>query len=269
MSRADAIKNYLQAGKSVCPFARACPLELATVSTNPRADRAVILRSVTAFAAARGNAIVLLAEADKDYAATAAWATEAFLELMICCEQVSQPLVPIEAVLARRAEIEDYVERIIRPTLSSPEIRPHIALHDKALMTICMAPVYPADHPRHAPHTILVATWSDDIGAVLGTGASPPKIREAMAKAHGHVYDANELMLPLPTVASPRAPLDPTRKVSEGGHPDHRLALGIDCPEIHCRSPKGEWCPMAGTTWNLCGKRIDVARGHDGSGGKL
>ena len=29
------------------------------------------------------------------------------------------------------------------------------------------------------------------------------KIREAMTKAHGHVYDANELMLPLPTKRPP------------------------------------------------------------------
>jgi hypothetical protein len=193
VTRTDTIKSYLQAGKSICPFAKACPLELATVSTNPRADRAAILRSVTAFAAARGNAIVLLAKADKGFTATTAWAREAFLELMICCSQISQPAVPV-------TEIEDYVERAVRPTLSSHEIRPHLALHAKALMTIYMAPIYPAAHPRYAPHTILVVTWSDDVGEAQGTGAIL-KIREAMAKAHGHVYDANELMLPLPTVS--------------------------------------------------------------------
>jgi len=191
MNRAATIRGYLQAGQSVCPFAKACPFEMTTVSANARADRAGLLRSVTTFAAARGNAIVLLAKADKGFAATATWAAEVFLELMICCAQISQPTTPI-------AEIEHYVESSIRPILSSPEIRPHLALHGKALMTICMAPLYPATHPRYAPHTILVVTWSADVAAALGAEGIP-KIREAMAKAHGHVYDANELMLPLPT----------------------------------------------------------------------
>ena len=66
-----------------------------------------------------------------------------------------------------------------------------------------------------------------------------------------------------------RPPLDPTRKVSEGGHPEHRLALGIACPVPSCRAAKGEWCPMPGTTWNLCGKRINVARGYDERGDEV
>ena len=66
-----------------------------------------------------------------------------------------------------------------------------------------------------------------------------------------------------------RPPLDPTRKASEGGHPEHRLALGIACPAPHCRAPKGQWCPMPGTTWNLCGTRVNVARGYDERGNKI
>lgn len=189
-NRSVTVRSYLQAGKSVCPFAKAAPLELVTVSMNPRADRAAILRSAAAFATARGNAIVLVANADKGFAATATWSAEAFLELMICCVQVSQPEVAI-------GEIEQHVETNVRPTLSSQDIRPYLAVHGKALMTICMAPVYPTAHPRYAPHTMLVATWADDVGAVQGT-PTIAKIREAMVKAHGYVYDANELVLPLP-----------------------------------------------------------------------
>jgi hypothetical protein len=58
-----------------------------------------------------------------------------------------------------------------------------------------------ATHPRYAPHTILVVTLGDDVAAAQGTGAVA-KIREAMAKAHGHVYDANELVLPLPITST-------------------------------------------------------------------
>ncbi len=192
MNRATVIRSYLQAGKSVCPFAKAAPLELATVSAlDPRVDRASILRAVTTFAAARGNALVLVANADKGFGTTEAWATAAFLELMICCAQVSQPSVSI-------VEIERYMDSTVRPVLNSTEIRPYAGLHEQALMTICMGPVYAAEHPRYAPHTILVATWTADVAAAQSTPAVP-KIREAMAKAHGDVYDANELMLPLPT----------------------------------------------------------------------
>lgn len=190
MDRAAAVRNYLQAGKSVCPFAKACPLELVAVSMIPRADRTIIIPSVVAFGAARGNALVLIAEADTSFADTTAWATEAFLELMVCCSWLDQPMIPI-------AEVERHVEQNIRPTLDSPVIRPHLGLRSKMLMSICMSPVYPTAHPRYAPHTILVVTWNDDVAAAQGTGAVT-KIRAAMAKAHGHVYDANELVLPLP-----------------------------------------------------------------------
>ena len=66
-----------------------------------------------------------------------------------------------------------------------------------------------------------------------------------------------------------RPPLDPTRKMSEGGHLEHRLALGIDCPATRCKAPKGAWCPMPGTTWNLCRNRINAARGYDERGNKV
>lgn len=61
-----------------------------------------------------------------------------------------------------------------------------------------------------------------------------------------------------------RPAIDPTRKFSEGGGREHQLALTIACPT--CKAPVGQWCPMPGTTWNLCAKRINVARGHDERG---
>lgn len=64
-----------------------------------------------------------------------------------------------------------------------------------------------------------------------------------------------------------RPAVDPTRRVSEGGHPEHQLALTIACPS--CKAPNAEWCPMEGTTWNLCGERINAARGYDEKGGSV
>lgn len=190
MDRATAIKSYLHAGKSVCPFAKVSPLELVPASVAPRTDRVSIFLAVQAFAAARGNALVILAKTDEAFAGTATWAAETFLELMICCVLVSHSTVAVD-------EIERYVDRDVRPTLGSNEIRPYLSLHDKALMTICMAPVYPTNHPRYAPHTILVSTWSDDVDEAMHSPAAQ-KIKAAMAEAHGYIYDANELMLPMP-----------------------------------------------------------------------
>jgi len=191
MNRAAALRSHLQTGKSICPFAKTCSLEITAPSTDIRADRAAVLHGMMTFAASRGNALVLLAPADGDFTAVTAWAREAFLELMICCSRINHPTVSI-------TEIENHVERTVRPMLESQEIRPHLALHARPLMTICMAPVYPTTHPRYAPHTILVITWSDDVRGVQDTKAAS-KIREIMVKTHGCVYDANELVLPLPT----------------------------------------------------------------------
>lgn len=55
-----------------------------------------------------------------------------------------------------------------------------------------------------------------------------------------------------------RDPLDPTRKFSEGGAPEHRAALRIVCPS--CQAAAGTWCPLPGATWSLCGARINAAR---------
>jgi hypothetical protein len=61
-----------------------------------------------------------------------------------------------------------------------------------------------------------------------------------------------------------REPNDPTRKFSEGGGREHQLALGICCP--YCGAAKNVWCPMPGTSWNLCGERINLARGYNENG---
>lgn len=62
------------------------------------------------------------------------------------------------------------------------------------------------------------------------------------------------------TFAKIRDPLDPTRKFSEGGAHEHRAALMIGCPS--CGALPRRWCPLPGTTWNLCGARIEAARGR-------
>jgi len=67
-----------------------------------------------------------------------------------------------------------------------------------------------------------VVTWSADVDAALDAGGVP-KIREAMIKAHGHVYDANELMLPLPNRALDAAAL---ARLVEEFHAEHERTYG-------------------------------------------
>lgn len=56
-----------------------------------------------------------------------------------------------------------------------------------------------------------------------------------------------------------RDPLDPTRLSSEGGAPEHRAALAINCRT--CLAVPGAWCILPiGATWALCSERINDAR---------
>jgi hypothetical protein len=64
-----------------------------------------------------------------------------------------------------------------------------------------MAPVYPATHPRFSPRPIIVLTYLSDV-----EGIAIPVVREAMAREHGHLYDAKELVLPLPVQAEATPP---------------------------------------------------------------
>ena len=73
-----------------------------------------------------------------------------------------------------------------------------IGLRGRALITICMAPVYPTLHPRYAPAAVLILVHVEDVD-----GIEFPAVRSAMRAQHGYLYDANELMLPLPTASSP------------------------------------------------------------------
>jgi hypothetical protein len=91
----------------------------------------------------------------------------------------------------------------------------------------------------------------------------PKSVAEFMRRARESGHDALGLANDPETDAAwakIRDPLDPTRKFSEGGAPEHRAALLIDCPT--CGAKARQWCPMEGTTWNLCGARIKAVRGR-------
>ena len=99
---------------------------------------------------------------------------------------------------APEAELESSLTIALSVLLDDADPRrPVLSCDGAPLYTICMSPVYPVTHPRYAPRAVVVATWQADVAA----GSVEPafsRIRAAMKREHGSVYDADELMLPLP-----------------------------------------------------------------------
>jgi hypothetical protein len=193
MTRApsDRLETYLRSGKVVCPFAREAVLLTVEVDADPIVSRRDLVKIARRFAPTRGKtparALVLVGRAIAGYAATKRWAEECFLELAVAfgiCEG--------ETSIRMRA----HVDTKLRPWLLDTQAptRPMLAFGSKPLFCICMAPVYPAKHPRYAPLPIVVVTWVHDVGQV------PLMLRHAIragaTKRNGAEYDADALMLP-------------------------------------------------------------------------
>jgi len=201
-TRIAAADAFLRSDECLCPFARFCMMHYGEVSTRPQFDRKALLKLAKGFAPTQGakpaHALVVVAQDDYyDYfETTKTWAIATFLELMVVCNLVSD-------VSATVSEVERLVSRQIRPLVLSEDDprRPHLALNGAGLITICMAPVYPVGHPRYAPLSLVAVTWQSDIAGAQASPDLVTRIRENMKKQHGFVYDANDLMLPLPGAA--------------------------------------------------------------------
>jgi hypothetical protein len=184
------IDDFIEKGGSVCPFARGSARLYVTVGRVPADKRKKTMEAVQRFAPGQNQALLVVGPDLPNFATTKAWAREVFLELMIVMGLVGN--VPEKDVVR-------YVRTQIRPLLENEldPRRPVLGFRDKPLYAICMAPCYPKTHPRHAPKPVIVVTWGQDVAGVHDQPATE-KIREVMRREHGHVYDADDLMLPLP-----------------------------------------------------------------------
>lgn len=193
-----SIEAFLQYGGSVCPFASGTRRHYATVSEPLRLYRPVIRASAELFSRTKGKRppgallVVSMREPER-FEATRYWAREVFMELMRCFGSMAG---------APENELERSLTDALAVLLDDADPRrPVLACDGAPLYTICMAPVYPVTHPRYAPRAVVVSTWQADVAA----GSVEPafsRIRAAMKREHGSVYDADELMLPLPEVKS-------------------------------------------------------------------
>jgi len=198
---ASELEAFLSRGGSVCPFATRSARDYATVGAEPRLGRAHLRRAVEGFAETRGQApngallVLRRTEAShppSDFECTKTWAREVFLELMTCFGLVGG---------ATEADLSPVIGKVRTMLFDEHEPRrPMLGCGDEPLFAICMSPLYPAAHPRYAPHAVVVVTWQGDVAAVHDHPARA-HIRRAMAHEHGFVYDANDLMLPLPSEA--------------------------------------------------------------------
>lgn len=184
------IDDFLEKGGSVCPFARGSTRLYVTVGRVPSDKRKKTLGTVQRFLPGQNQALLVIGPKLPNFQVTRVWAREVFLELMTCFGLLDG-LPEKEVVRHVRSEIRPLLEDEQDPR------RPVLGFRGKPLYAICMAPCYPKTHPRYAPEPVVVATWGQDVAQVHDR-LTTEKIREVMRREHGHVYDADDLMLPLP-----------------------------------------------------------------------
>lgn len=179
-SNLDAVRSHFSAGRAVCPFAATAPVRYAADT-----DR---LEPLFHGLARRTAAVIVATTTPKGFRETHTWARETFMAALAAATAVSHPTFVGPA--------RDEVFAAVRAALydDSGPSRPMIGLRDRPLATICMAGLYPVTHPRYAPAAALVLIHHED-----ADGMPLPAVRRAMLAEHGSVYDANELMLPLPS----------------------------------------------------------------------
>jgi len=189
------LETLLSGGGSVCPFAAGSKRIYISDADSPKAMRAAVAR----FAAPRGKRpygalLVLGSTSDASYdtfEAVQFWAREVFLSLAYNFARLGG---------ASLSEAYTYVQSTMRPMLldDTDPRRPVLGCGDQPLFCFCIAPLYPKTHPRYAPQPVVVVTWQADVFASMTSQAVVDSIRGAMKREHGSVYDADELMLPLP-----------------------------------------------------------------------
>ena len=177
-----AVRAHFAEGRSVCPFAAKSIVRYAR-DTEP-------LEELLDGFVSRAAAVIVADTPPADFATTLIWARATFMAAVAAATTISYPSCVGPARDVAIAEVRRVLHDDASPT------RPMIGLRGRPLITICMAPVYPARHPRYAPAAALVLVHVEDVD-----GIELPAVRRAMQAEHGFVYDANELMLALPAAA--------------------------------------------------------------------
>lgn len=191
-------EEFLAGGGSVCPFARNSRRIYARIGAEPAKARGKLFDAAAEFRKTKGAtpnaALLVVGPGWAPFDVTKIWAREVFLELMMAfgLGDGGDP---------RRMRV--HIQRTVRPMLynDAHPRRPMLGCADEPLFSICVSPLYPKGHPRYAPETAVVVTWQSDVARAQSEPVTE-RIREVMHQEHGFVYDADDLMLPLPTRAT-------------------------------------------------------------------
>lgn len=179
------LQDFLRRGGSVCPLAARSRVLYVLEGEMHDLRRELLMLS------ARESLAVVARVEPPDYAGVRSWAFSRFAEAFDVGLVLSSPGL----TAASRMNMMLRVERDLRDP--AVKTRPYVAVRGEPLVSICLSPVYPDGHPRHAPSTCLVMTWVEDVARV----GEIPAVRAVMKERHGSLYDANELVLELPTSA--------------------------------------------------------------------
>jgi hypothetical protein len=184
----DILNGYLRAGKSVCPHARKATIHYAM-------DNEALGPMIAAIKPSEAG-VVIASRDPAGFADTKRWAQDAVLSLFVATTSLAH------STLSRR-QVKGLVRAQAEPVLRNDNDprRLYVPVKGKPVLPVCLAPIYPAKHPRFSPVPIVVLTFLEDVD-----GVEIPSIRDAMQREHGVVYDAQELVLPLPVLAEARAP---------------------------------------------------------------
>jgi hypothetical protein len=184
----DAVDRHLRAGGSVCPYARKATIHYAM-------DNEALGPTLLAMETTEAGVVVASAS-PASFGDVKRWAQDTVLSMFVAVTSLMHPN------LSRR-QVKEYVATSIEPVLRNDDDprRLYLPVKGKPVLPVCLAPVYPVTHPRFSPAAIIVLTHLEDVD-----GVEIPAIREAMKREHGSVYDAQELMLPLPASVEGRTP---------------------------------------------------------------
>jgi hypothetical protein len=184
----DILDGYLRAGKSVCPHARKATIHYAM-------DNEALGPMLAAIKPSEAGVVIASREL-AGFADTKRWAQNTALSLFVATTSSAHPTLSLR-------QVKEFVRAQAEPVLRNDRDprRLYLPVKGKPVLPVCLAPIYPAKHPRFSPVPIVVLTFLEDVD-----GVEIPSIRDAMQREHGAVYDAQELVLSLPVQAEAKTP---------------------------------------------------------------
>lgn len=186
-ARASAVLEHFEVGRSVCPFAPRAAAAADLVELADLERHEPVCQLLARFRPEQ-EAAIILAPSDPSNHGEAEDAAEQLFGLL-----TFGLLVP---TLQDPERAKPRVLAAARAALHHPTRHPHL-VGALPIFVTAMGPAYRADHPRYAPHLIVVMVWAHDVARMqLTQRRSVWLIHNRMKATTGAVYDADTFYLP-------------------------------------------------------------------------